>query len=489
MITEGGNNIGFGHLTRCISLYQAFEKRGILPEFIVNGDETVGCMLKNKKHKVFNWLKDQRKIFSIIKFKDMVIIDSYLAEYDFYKKLSDLVRFCIYIDDNKRLDYPKGVVVNGNKYAEEIDYPKREDVVYLLGTKYTPLRKEFWDVPEKEIEEKLGTVMITFGGDDAKNMTPKSLRFLREYYPTLKKNVIIGKAFKNINEIQGEADNNTNLIYYPTGEKMKQVMLESDIAISGGGQSLYELARVGIPTLGICVAENQLENVKGWEKAGFLEYVGWYNDKNLLERIRSTMNHLEDINTRRNKSEIGRKCIDGEGSLRVVEILLFNWFKHNLYLRNADFKNALDIFNLSNDETVRNNSFNPKKIEWQHHLNWLKEKLKDKNCLFLIVSDNSGKFYGQFRFDVESKTKEATINISLVKEIRGFGLSSLLIEKSVDKLLEVRKNIKLVKAFVKESNVPSIRSFEKANFKFFKNLTIKRNKSKVYIKKVDNVKI
>ena len=36
IITEGGKNIGFGHITRCLSLYQAFEEKGILPKFIIN---------------------------------------------------------------------------------------------------------------------------------------------------------------------------------------------------------------------------------------------------------------------------------------------------------------------------------------------------------------------------------------------------------------------------------------------------------------------
>jgi len=39
IITEGGKNIGFGHITRCLSLYQAFEEKEIIPEFILNSDE------------------------------------------------------------------------------------------------------------------------------------------------------------------------------------------------------------------------------------------------------------------------------------------------------------------------------------------------------------------------------------------------------------------------------------------------------------------
>ena len=47
IITEGGRNIGFGHITRCISLYQAFERRKIIPELIVNGDNTIEELLKD----------------------------------------------------------------------------------------------------------------------------------------------------------------------------------------------------------------------------------------------------------------------------------------------------------------------------------------------------------------------------------------------------------------------------------------------------------
>ena len=105
--------------------------------------------------------------------------------------------------------------------------------------------------------------MVTFGGDDAKNMTPKILAFLNDEYPNLIKNVIIGRAFQNIDDIKKYTDKNTNLIYYPDAEKMKEIMFESDIAISACGQTLNELASVGVPTIGVCTAGNQLGNVKG----------------------------------------------------------------------------------------------------------------------------------------------------------------------------------------------------------------------------------
>jgi len=483
IITEGGKNIGFGHITRCLSLYQAFEERGIKPKFIINVDNDIEYLLKNINYQIFNWLDEKSKLFEMVKDADIAIIDSYLADISLYNKIANLVKISVYIDDNKRLDYPKGIVLNGNIHAETLNYPKEAGIIYLLGTKYTPLRKEFWEVPEKKIKEKIESVMVTFGGDDAKNMTPKILKLLNEKYPELNKNVIIGRAYQNIDEIKKCADKNTNLIYYPDAEKMKEIMLESDIAISAGGQTLNELASVGVPTIGICIAENQLGNIKGWEKVGFLEYAGLYNENNIIADIDKLLKNLESMKIRESKSKIGRKFIDGKGSIRIIKILLFNFFKSVLILRKVNFEDALEIFNLSNDDIVRKNSFNPQKLEWGNHLIWLKKKLEDENSIYFAVIDDLNKFYGLVRFDIDPINKFAIIGISLKKNTRGIGLSPIIIDKAVNELLKI-KSIKLIKAYIKNENIPSNKSFEKAKFVLLDNLIIKGNKSKVYIREV-----
>jgi len=289
-----------------------------MPKFFINGDDSIIELIKNANFEVIDWLKMRKEVFDKLKDFDIVIIDSYLADKEFYDELSKLVKLPVYIDDNKRIDHPKGVVINGNIHAKELNYPKKDGLIYLLGTEYTPLRKEFWEVPEKTIREKVQSVMITFGGDDAKNMTPKILRLLSKNYPDLKKNVVIGKGFRNIEDIKSAADKNTNLIYYPDAEGMKQIMLESDIAISAGGQTLYELARVGVPTIAIAVADNQLGSVKGCEKAGFIEYAGWWEERDVLKNTEFYFRKLLDLHARKDKASVGKKIADGKGSYRTI---------------------------------------------------------------------------------------------------------------------------------------------------------------------------
>jgi len=282
-------------------------------------------LLNGANYQLLNWIEKPDKIFELIKNADIVIIDSYFADISFYEKISKLVKIPVYIYNNKRRDYPKGVVVNGSIYAEELNYPSKDGVVYLIGAKYILLRKIFWDIPEKNIKDKIENVMITFGGGDTKNLTPKILKFLNEKYSELKKNVIIGRAYLNVDEIKKVADKNTNLIYFSDASTIKKVMLESDMAISSGGQTLNELARVGVPTVGICVADNQRLNILGWEKIGFLTYIGNYDNKNILINLKNAIEKIIDYNFRKGVSILGRELVGGKGSLRLVNkvILLY----------------------------------------------------------------------------------------------------------------------------------------------------------------------
>jgi spore coat polysaccharide biosynthesis predicted glycosyltransferase SpsG/L-amino acid N-acyltransferase YncA len=487
-LTEGGSDIGFGHITRCISLCQAFEERGITPEFVVNGDSVVGDLLRGRKSQIFNWLKEKDRLCNVIKDASVVVIDSYLADIELYKRISEKVKIPVYLDDNRRIDYPRGFVVNGTIYTEGLNYPKKEDTTYLLDSQYIPLRREFWDVRKKEIRSELKSIMITFGGDDMRTLTPKILKMLNREYPKLTKNVIISKGFQNENvkEIEALKNKKTNLIYNPEAGKFKEIMFESDIAISAGGQTLYEFARIGIPAIGICVSDNQERNLSGWQKRGFIEYAGWYDDDNLNKKLKKSIGDLRGADIRKDKSAIGKRYVDGKGSLRVAKVVLSSFLKDALTLRDASFGDASEILNLANDEAVRQNSFHSEKIKWEEHLKWLKQKLNDSNHVFFVATMNDI-FYGQVRFDINRDIKEATASISLAEQIRGLGLSSLILKKSIDKLLASNNDIKSIKAYTKEENIPSMRAFERAGFMFSENISVNGNKGKAYIKKVDYV--
>lgn len=470
IITEGSRDIGFGHITRCTSLYQAFEEKGVLPIFLIHGDETLKDLLNNKNHDIFNWTIEEEKLLTFIEYADVVIIDSYLADYELYKKVSNLVKVPVYIDDNKRIDYPRGIVVNGTVYADELNYPEKQDVTYLLGSQYTPIRKKFWDVTDKEIKENVKTIMVTFGGDDARNMTPSILTLAKENFPALTKKVIIGKGFKNTEQIESLKDEKTELIYYPDAEGMKKAMLESDVAISASGQTLYELARVGVPTIAISVAENQMNNVKGWQKTGFIEYAGWWENEHVFSNVIQKLELLQNAVLRQEKAKRGKTSVDGLGAIRIIRYCLKIYIDNSLVLRKAAIKDMYNIYELSNNPDVRKNSFSPDRIELEHHKIWFDNTLNNETCFFLIAEiDNI--FAGQVRFDINGV--EATISISISKQYRGIGVGKLTIQKALHMLYTEHPNIQYVKSYIKKGNVYSMRLFEKAGFQYIMETLIK----------------
>lgn len=454
IFTEGGKDIGFGHVARCSSIYQAFKKRNISPKFIINGDNSVKSILNNINFKIDNWLNN----ISYLNSSDIVIIDSYLANIEIYEKISKKVSLTVYLDDNKRLNYPSGIVVNGLINAESLNYPLNESIKYLLGSMYIPLRIDFWDISRLKINDDINNILITTGGNDLRNLTPKLLELLNNNFPDLNKKIIIADSFNNISDIESLKTNHTQLIYSPNSKEMLSAMSTVDLAISASGQTLYELACVGVPTIAIGIIDNQKDNIKNWQKVDFIEYVGCWNNKDLLDNILEKIELLKDKNIRYEKRLIGIQSVDGQGSLRIVKEILKEYYIKNSVFREIKESDCLKIFEIANDEDVRQSSFNSDKIDLEDHKKWFKNILNDDSTKFLVL-ECEDEVIGQLRFDFDEKYP--LISISLNKNYRGLGLSKYLLDKGIKYIDESKKIV----AYIKKDNVRSISFFESMGFR------------------------
>ncbi|TYB33021.1 MAG: UDP-2,4-diacetamido-2,4,6-trideoxy-beta-L-altropyranose hydrolase [Flexistipes sinusarabici] len=321
IITEGFQRTGYGHLTRCLSIYQAFEEKNITPLYIANCDEEGKNFIPNTNLLQLNWLENVDEFLSKIKGYDIAVIDSYLAPLEIYEKIYRTVKKAVYIDDYLRLNYPPGVIVNGTVGAESLPYKKDDEHDYLLGIKYIPLRKEFWDVPKIQIKRDARSVLITFGGVDMRNITPKVLKLINDNFPYLVKNVVIGKGFENTDEIKSVADKNTHCFYFPDGEQMKRLMLESDFAISAGGQTLNELATLGLPTIMVQIADNQINNIKYYKNNKLALFAGKHDDSDLFDNLKNEINMVLRYSLRK-KLRQNNKIFNGLGAKNITDILV-----------------------------------------------------------------------------------------------------------------------------------------------------------------------
>ena len=485
ILTEGGRYVGFGHVTRMYAVCQAFEEFGIRPYMIIKGDATVGSVLGDAKWEIFDWIKYPSGIKERFGEIDILLIDSYLAPREVYEYLSEMAKVPAFYDDFGRIDYPCGLVINGNIHAELMEYQKSPCQNYLLGVKYLPMRKEFWEIEDKDINEEVNSILITFGGEDLRNMTPVVLNVLTEHFNNYKKFVIIGKGFREntIKKIKELSDKRTELSFYPNAEKMKWLMLRSDIAISAGGQTLYELARTGVPTIGVIVADNQKLQAQVMKDKKILIDVFCWDENGFELKLAESINRLEQYKVRYNLSLNGRALVDGRGAARIVNDLLKRFnnmcgsFRENITHSNLEI-DGFSLINFLNAtkkelEMVRRWRNHPEVKKWmynQHeitpdeHINFINSLKYSRNKAYWIVKHYTA-YIGILSFtniNVIDEYAYLGIYSNPYERIKGAGktLMSLAI-KIAFRFFKLRT----LKLEVFESNTRAINLYSKFGFK------------------------
>lgn len=338
---DGGSGIGMGHIIRCISLAKEFKANGYEVIFIskviggINRIKEEGFEVIELQSSVvensegFNYgniselPEETQKIINTIKKYNvgLLLIDSYNVTKEYFLEIEPYVNKLAYIDDLNKFIYPVDILINGNITADYMNYKKySEDELLFLGPKYNLIRDEFCGLPDKKINKEVKEIMITTGGSDPYNMSSKILNILLddEELKKPKVNVIIGGAFDNKKELEVIAKNHKNVILHENVRHMSQIMLQSDIAISAGGSTLYELCACGTPTLAFIMADNQEFIVQKMDELGYLQSLGWYN-KIEQQMLRSNIKKLiKEYDIRMTLRNRGRFLVDANGVKRIV---------------------------------------------------------------------------------------------------------------------------------------------------------------------------
>jgi UDP-2,4-diacetamido-2,4,6-trideoxy-beta-L-altropyranose hydrolase len=337
LLTEGGKDIGFGHLTRCLALVEGIKEARVKVRFAVNGDNTAKKFLRQYAIDpiIMDWVKEKNKILRMAQDSDLIIVDSYKAPVNFYESLykQRIDSHLVAIDDYNRINYAVDTVINPSVYGDRLSYKVNASsrTKYLTGKNYVILRKEFLRVPKKNIRKDVKDILITFGGISHPDLVNKVIKTLSRSFPMITYHAVMPSGTFNPFNI---SDTTKVKIYSRLSAlDMRNLMLKCDIAISGGGQTTYELARVGIPAISVCLARNQKLNVEFWKKIGFIKYAGHSGSKNVVFAILKQVKSLMDYKERAKRSNIGSKVVDGKGMIRVSKVLTS--VKRNQKTKNA----------------------------------------------------------------------------------------------------------------------------------------------------------
>ncbi|MDA8705666.1 hypothetical protein N9M22_06385 [Litoricolaceae bacterium] len=218
----------------------------------------------------------------------------------------------IVIHDNQPLAGQYDYVLNGSIYAHEIPYKTDPGCGFILGTKFQPMRDQFWNVKPRQPIKQLEKILIMLGGGLAGiGFVPSLLELIPRLPDDLEFHLVVASTI-------GVSKFPSRVIVHESPISILPIMCGCDLAISGGGQVLYELAATGTPTIAMPVASNQVPNIRRFEKSDFLESVEYGDLKNLQTSI---LKLAQDMKLLNQMSECGQAIVDGMGALRVANLL------------------------------------------------------------------------------------------------------------------------------------------------------------------------
>ena len=151
------------------------------------------------------------------------------------------------------------------------------------------------------------------------NLTPQVIGWVTQTLPEADVDVVIGPLYKNSKDVEIAASRSKRVHLHPDPD-IGSLIRACDIAVSGGGQTTYELAATGTPAVAIRVAQNQTLNLRGLSGARTLIWAGDAADKELGGKVVRSLSELANSSSLRNElGTNGRNLVDGRGAIRVAE--------------------------------------------------------------------------------------------------------------------------------------------------------------------------
>lgn len=302
-LAETGPGVGLGHLRRCQALAAALGARGAAVRFLVAGGAGAGAAR-------LDWTRDPALALETLAAwrPEVVVVDSYSAGPALLERVARLAACAVAVDDLADRPLPVHLVVNGAWHASRLAYRARPGTVLLLGPAYALLDPVFADAPRRSSRDEVTRVLVTLGGDPPPDALLAVVRAVRRAAPAPAIDVALG-PYASPRDGAGDGVSEHRGL-----DSLRPLMLEADLAVTGGGMTLYECLATGLPVVGICLAGNQGANIEELGRAGLI-----LGGEPSLEQAIGRL--AGDSVLRRAMSAQGRRAVDGRGAARVADAI------------------------------------------------------------------------------------------------------------------------------------------------------------------------
>jgi UDP-2,4-diacetamido-2,4,6-trideoxy-beta-L-altropyranose hydrolase len=319
-------SIGLGHLSRCLTLAEAFAARGASCTFLTTTPEALLRRSPGARPVILDAPRgseaDAAETAEAARAAGASVV--VLDDYSFDLRFAEALRLpeALWIDDQGFAERREGAVLNHNLYATPSLYPGVPPERQLLGPSFALLRDEFVAARDRARDrDRSGRprVLVTMGGADPPGFTTKVLQALAGR-GDLELRALVG----GMNPAQGalveQFGARADVVVDPP--EVASHMRWADLAISAAGGTAMELCCVGVPAIVVALADNQRAVAEALAARGLAHDLGWHEAVELPAIAEAVRFLVEDEEASARMRAAQRSVVDGQGKHRVAARLL-----------------------------------------------------------------------------------------------------------------------------------------------------------------------
>jgi len=352
--TDASIMIGTGHVMRCLALadelkrvgaectfvcrphpgnmIDTIEQRGhavaTLPE--VQGD--FEATLQNTVHAKWlgtDWYTDALETVQLLGdlLYDWMIVDHYALDVRWGNYLSSHYKKLMVIDDlaDRKHDCDLLLDQNYGSSAERYGDFVHRNCVHLHGPEFALLNPIY---AQRRAEQsvrsgKIDRILIYFGGGaDPMNLTGMALHsFHVPELNNIELDFVVGSDYAHKAELEAVAANLGRAHIHTHLPDLSELMVRADLAIGAGGATTWERCCLGLPSIVISTAKNQLPACQALAAEDAIKYLGHFSDLKSDALTRAIIDMVSDPQQLELYSRNCRGLVDGLGVGKVVSYL------------------------------------------------------------------------------------------------------------------------------------------------------------------------
>ncbi|MEE1920389.1 UDP-2,4-diacetamido-2,4,6-trideoxy-beta-L-altropyranose hydrolase [Pseudomonas sp. 148P] len=321
---DASSQIGIGHVMRCLTLARHLAASGAEVAFACR--ELPGHQLARiaeAGHEVFVLPAqgDEQVVLDALlpgpgSF-DWIIVDHYGFDAAWEKAARRWARWIMAIDDLADRPHACDLLLDQNYTASVAAYRVLvpEACQILAGPRYALLGEAFRQARAPGADDSR-RVLVSFGGFDQAGMTLKTLQAL-DGIDAVQVQCIAGQATPDFAALQALVARRQGWELQAFVHDLPGRMANAALFVGAGGGTTWERAAMGLPSICVSVADNQVGNAQALARDGMHLYLGSAQEVTLAGLRQAIVGLLSDAALRQQFAARSQRLVDGLGVQRV----------------------------------------------------------------------------------------------------------------------------------------------------------------------------